>query len=127
MRRRTLYIFDENENKAVNCLGLLGYTTSEAKVIIYFLIKEKAFTKDLEHTTGLRQPQVSVAVSSLEKKGIINKITMMKNGKGRPFYEYHRALTPKEMFVLFEKNVEERKEELSHIMDELRKVKEKYQ
>ena len=43
---------------------------------------------EIEREAGLRQPEVSIAMQWLRRRGWINKRNMKKEGKGRPVHGY---------------------------------------
>jgi len=52
-------------------LVVLGCSNNEAKVISYLTEHDGSFQRDIERACDLRQPEVSIALSSLKKLGVI--------------------------------------------------------
>lgn len=52
-------------------LIVLGCSNNEAKVISYLTEHDESFQRDIERACDLRQPEVSVALSSLKKLGVV--------------------------------------------------------
>ena len=62
---------------------------NEAKCLIYIADKGDVKSRELEGSLALRQPEVSIAVQNLRKKGWIKKEEVKKKGKGRPSHVYN--------------------------------------
>lgn len=79
---------DEKDKKAIQTLQRLGYSHATAKILVYMSIKGKARSRDIEKSTGLRQPEVSIWVRQLMKAGVLSRSELHTPGKGRPTHRY---------------------------------------
>jgi len=124
MKIETTQIFDKKEDTYVEYLMMLGYAPSVAKVIIYFLLHDEAMSKDIEYTTQLRQPQVSVALNKLIKKGVLKQEAMKGKGqgKGHPYIQYTRIMSPEQIVDMLESEVEEKIKKLRTTIEKIRKL-----
>jgi len=83
MRRLT-----QHDEKIVEIFSDLGMPKNLAKTLVYVSQVDECRSADIENGTNLRQPEVSVAMQHLAKKGWIAKRDKKKEGKGRPIYIY---------------------------------------
>ncbi len=61
---------------------------SVAYTLVYTRGKEEVTSIEIEREAGLRQPEVSIAMQWLRRRGWMNKRNMKKEGKGRPVHGY---------------------------------------
>ena len=55
-----------------------------AKTLLYLSQVPECKCSDIEHGVDLRQPEVSIAMQELRKRGWVKKRDLKKKGKGRP-------------------------------------------
>ena len=68
--------------KALQVLGMGRY---EANVLSFLIKKKRAYLVEIEHGTGLRQPEVSLALRTLRDLGVVELRDERKKVKmGRP-------------------------------------------
>ena len=106
---------DDVADKLVDCLENLGYNQCFSKSICYFVLNKSGEAVEIEHTMGLRQPEVSVGTNCLMDNNLITCEQKKLEGKGRPKYCYIRKKSPEELlqFVVDEtKKKIERQESL---------------
>ena len=63
-----------------------GLPENAARTFIYVLKAGEATSKDIESVTGLRQPEVSIAIKEMNRRGWLKKRDVKKEGKGRPLH-----------------------------------------
>jgi predicted transcriptional regulator len=63
----------------------LGISRNEARTLTYLLNVDEATSSELEKGTGLRQPEISIAVKQLKEWEWIKEREKKKPGKGRPY------------------------------------------
>ncbi|MHB1439105.1 MAG: ArsR family transcriptional regulator [Cuniculiplasma sp.] len=78
----------EEGNKLAKILVVSGIPRSVAFTLVYTRGKEEVTSIEIEREAGLRQPEVSIAMQWLRRRGWINKRNMKKEGKGRPVHGY---------------------------------------
>ena len=78
-----------NEQQTFDILKQVGFSRNESKFLFYLFNNNGARSREIELGADLRQPEVSVATTSLVDRKLI-KITSTKNtvGKGRPLNRY---------------------------------------
>ncbi len=75
---------DEKNEEISDVLISLGMRRPIARVLSYLKNGNEVSTIELERGTGLRQPEVSIAMKELNERGWISEREEKKPGKGRP-------------------------------------------
>lgn len=79
-------------SKPIDLLERNGLSRIDARALSVFRDGRQRMSIDIESEAGLRQPEVSVAMSSLMGRGWFKQELVRKEtGKGRPFIVYHLA------------------------------------
>jgi predicted transcriptional regulator len=65
--------FDEKEEEIVDALISLGLSRPIAKMLTYLRQANEVKSRELEMGTDLRQPEISIAMKDLSKRGWINE------------------------------------------------------
>jgi len=107
------------EEVFVDLLVTAGLAKNVARTLVFLARREVTTSVDIEKATGLRQPEVSLAMAVLRKRGWIEKHDLKKEGKGRPVHAYRLAM-PLEGIVDTIAGDERRK--IEAIEDNLRKL-----
>ena len=82
-----------------------------AKTLMYISQVEECKSTDVELGADLRQPEVSIAMQELRKRGWVTKKDLKKKGKGRPTHIYCSTMDLNSIIDTLEK------EKLSEIDD----------
>jgi predicted transcriptional regulator len=69
-------------------LVTLGFTEYEAKIIVFLKKSKQATQRDMERACDMRQPVVSVSLSSLKKQGIVTYVETPDGRAARPLKVY---------------------------------------
>jgi len=88
MKKRNINQFDEKEEEIADGLMYLGLGRAVARTLAYLNNGEEVTSAMLEQGSGLRQPEVSIAMRELKKRDWINEREEKKIGKGRPYKIY---------------------------------------
>jgi len=88
MKRKTNYSLNKQDKEIVEVFTELGMPKNLAKTLIYISNVDECRSKDIEKGVNLLQPQVSVAIQELRKKGWVKKYEIKKKRKGRPVHRY---------------------------------------
>lgn len=119
MKRKNLNVLDEEDDKAVRLFANLGMPKNLAKTLMYVSQVSECRSTEIEQGADLRQPEVSVAMQELRKKGWIKKRDLKKEGKGRPVHLYQITTNLSNIWKEFEgqklKEVETIEENLSKL------------
>ena len=114
------YRFNSQDEKIIKVFTDLGMPRNLAKTLIYISQVNECRSAEIEHGANLRQPEVSVAMHELQRKGWIRKRDLKKKGKGRPVHLYKLTSSIGEIVSNFEK---EKLKEIKHVQDDLEQLK----
>ncbi len=88
MKKKNVYMLNEDDDKVIQLFVKLGMPKNLAKTLLYISQFDECKCADVEHGVYLRQPEVSVAMQELRKRGWVKKRDLKKKGKGRPVHIY---------------------------------------
>ena len=81
-----------------------------------------ATSKDIEHATRLRQPEVSIAVRNLVDRGWVERDSLKRESKGRPICIYRMAVDLKEVYKAIEATENEKIAGVEANLESIRKL-----
>ncbi|MHB1492548.1 MAG: ArsR family transcriptional regulator [Thermoplasmataceae archaeon] len=113
----------ENSNKLASFLTDSDIPRSVAFTLVYIRNKGEITSVEIERETGLRQPEVSIAMQWLRRKGWINKRNMKKEGKGRPVHGYRLSKEFDEILEEIIQDLASKIESIQNIIEELKSYK----
>ena len=116
MKRKRSFVLDEKDTKAVKLFADLGMPKNLAKTLLYISQVEECRSADVEQGADLRQPEVSVAMQELRRRGWAKKRDVKKKGKGRPVHLYKLASDLPKILKSFE---QEKMKEVDNIKQDL--------
>ena len=116
MKRKRSFVLDEKDTKAVRLFAELGMPKNLAKTLLYISQVEECRSADVEQGADLRQPEVSVAMQELRRRGWAKKRDIKKKGKGRPVHLYKLTSDLPSILKSFEK---EKMKEVENIKQDL--------
>jgi len=102
MKRQRSLVLDDDDERAVELFADLGMPKNLAKTLIYISQCEECRSADVEQGADLRQPEVSVAMQELRKRGWAKKRDLKKKGKGRPVHIYQLTKPLPDILKTFE-------------------------
>jgi predicted transcriptional regulator len=82
---------------------------------------DEATSRDIEKGSGLRQPEVSIAMRTLREKGWIAERDVKGSGKGRPTRLYRLVISIDEIIGYFE---EIKRRESARAIETIQRLKE---
>ncbi len=112
--------FDEKDEEIADVLTSLGLSRPIAKTLSYLKDLKEATSVELERVTGLRQPEVSIAMRDLKERDWISEREQKKPGKGRPFKIYSLKLSFKEIIAYYEK---QKMKEFNEIQSNIKRLR----
>ena len=119
IKRKNLFVLDEKDDKAIQLFTELGMPKNLAKTLIYISQVDECKCADVEKGADLRQPEVSIAMQELDRRGWVKKRDLKGQGKGRPVHIYKPTTHLSEIMKAFEqeklKEVESVKSDLSEL------------
>jgi predicted transcriptional regulator len=95
MRNETVQYFSKKEESIAHLLIELGIHRNVAWVLVFFARTPDATSHDIEHGTGLRQPEISLAVKQMTDRGWIVCCGPQagQTGRKKKVYELAKTLT----------------------------------
>ena len=120
MVKNKLYKLNSQDEKVIKIFSELGMPRNLAKTLLYISHCEECKSAEIEHQANLRQPEVSVAMQELQRRGWIKKWDLRKKGKGRPVHIYSLSSPIDKIVRTFE---EEKMKEVQTIQDDLDQLK----
>ena len=88
MKRGKPYRLNNQDRKIIKVFSDLVMPHNLAKTLMYISQVEECRSAEIEHGANLRQPEVSVAMQELLRRGWVKKRDLKKKGKGRPVHLY---------------------------------------
>lgn len=109
----------DREEKIIELLSEAGLNKNIARVVVFLSKAGEAISSEIERTTDLRQPEVSLAMKELKEWGWIKERELKKKGKGRPLKSYKLTLDFKERV---KELVDNKRKELKRAEDDLKEL-----
>jgi len=119
MKQRRSRVLDEKDDKAVDLFAELGMPKNLAKTLMYISQVDECKSADVEQGADLRQPEVSVAMQEMRRRGWIKKRDLKKKGKGRPVHIYKLTKRLPDILTSFEKEKLKQVETIQQDLNEL--------
>ena len=122
MKEKNLLILDEKDDKAVQLFSDLGMPKNLAKTLMYISQVDECRSADIEHAADLRQPEVSIAMQELRRRGWIKKRDLNKKGKGRPVHIYKTTMDLIKILKAVEQEKLKETESIKNNISELKNI-----
>lgn len=111
---------NSQDEKIIKVFTELGMPRNLAKTLIYVSKVDECKAVEIEHEANLRQPELSVAMHELQRRGWIKKRDLKKKRKGRPVHLYKMTSSIDEIVATFE---QEKLKEINLIIEDLASLK----
>jgi predicted transcriptional regulator len=105
MKDLEVKILDEDDHIFIETLRNLGMSRNAATTMAYLMNVDKASARDIEISTGLRQPEVSLAIRLMYNHSWISVYSEKKTGKGRPTKVYSLVAPVDEIISYYEDKI----------------------
>ena len=102
MKQKNVYVLDNIDGKAIQLFVKMGMPKNLAKTLLYVSQFDECKCADVEQATDMRQPEVSIAMQELRRRGWVKKQDLKKKGKGRPVHIYSTTTHLSEILSAFE-------------------------
>jgi len=126
MKQKRSFVLDEKDEKAVELFADLGMPRNIAKTLMFISQVEECRSADVEQGADLRQPEVSIAMQELRKRGWAKKKDIKKKGKGRPVHLYKLTKPLPDIIESFEKEKLKQIKTIQSDLDDLQVVLDHY-
>lgn len=114
------YRFNSQDEKIIKVFTELGMPRNLAKTLLYISKVDECRSAEIEREANLRQPEVSVAMQELQRRGWIKKRDLKKKGKGRPVHIYTMTSSIDDIVDTFE---QEKLKEINSVKKDLDSLK----
>ncbi|MCX6652171.1 MAG: ArsR family transcriptional regulator [Methanomassiliicoccales archaeon] len=104
--------FSKKDETLVELLVNTGLPKNVAKTLTFLRKKEETTSVEIEVSTALRQPEVSIAMQELRRRKWVNKRDIKKEGKGRPVHAYRLSIPFEKILEALEKDERKRIERI---------------
>jgi predicted transcriptional regulator len=102
MKDYEVKVLDENDHIFIETLRKLGMSRNVAAMMAYLINVDEASSREIEISTGLRQPEVSLALKLMHKQSWVSVRSEKKPGKGRPVKIYSLMAPVEEIISSYE-------------------------
>ncbi len=119
MARKTL---TKKQKELAERLVQTGLKRPTALALVYTLGTEETRSKEIEVATGLKQPEVSIAMSELRERGWVTKRDIKREGQGRPVHGYKLDIPLKQIIKEIEDGEKERINEIKKNMKAIKNL-----
>ncbi len=126
MKRKRSFVLDEKDDKAVQLFAELGMPKNLAKTLMYISQVDECRSAEVEQGADLRQPEVSVAMQELRRRGWAKKRDLKKKGKGRPVHIYKLTKALPKILDSFEEEKMKQVETIKNDLTDLQSLVKKY-
>jgi predicted transcriptional regulator len=121
IRNVTIKVADKEDLLFMLGLESLGMKRTLACVITFLKDQKERSSMDIETATGLRQPEVSIAMQTLRERNWLTEHEIKSSGKGRPLKIYALRATIDEIINYCEA---EKSRESARFSEAIQKLKE---
>ena len=105
MKDHEVKVFDENDYIFVKTLSNIGMSKNVATMMAYLMNVNESSAREIEISTGLRQPEVSLAMRLMRNQSWVSVRSENKHGKGRPIKIYSLAAPVDEIISYYEDKI----------------------
>jgi predicted transcriptional regulator len=119
MKQKNVYKLDKDDGKAIQLFVHLGMPKNLAKTLLCISQFDECKCADVEQVTDMRQPEVSIAMQELHRRGWIKR-ELKKKGKGRPVHIYKTTTDLSEILNVFE---QEKLKEVENVKNDISALK----
>jgi predicted transcriptional regulator len=98
-------VLDENDHIFIETLRNLGTSRNVATMMAYLMNVDEASSREIEISTGLRQPEVGLAMRLMNNQSWVSVRSEKKPGKGRPVKIYSLMAPVDEIISYYEDEI----------------------
>ena len=102
MKDYEVKVLDENDHIFIETLRNLGMSRNVATTMAYLMNVDEASSREIEISTELRQPEVSLAMRMMRNQSWVSTHSEKKPGKGRTMKIYSLAAPVDEIISYYE-------------------------
>ena len=110
------------DDEVIERLIFTGMCQNLAKTHVFISKRDETTSVQIEKATGLRQPEVSLAMQELRRRRWVTKRDIKKEGKGRPVHAYRISKSFSRIISTIENQEDKKIEKIVKIMNQLRSL-----
>jgi predicted transcriptional regulator len=122
MKTRANLALDKEDEEIIRLFTEIGMPRFLSKALMYISQVDECSSTDVERGTNLRQPEVSLAMQELRRRGWVKKRDLKKKGKGRPVHIYTSTIGLSEILKTIEQEKMKELEEAKNDIAELKTI-----
>ena len=122
MKTRTNLALDKEDEEIIRLFTEIGMPRVLSKALMYISQVDECSSTDVERGTNLRQPEVSIAMQELRRRGWVKKRELKKKGKGRPVHIYKSTVELSEIVKTIEQEKLKELEDAKNDITELKNI-----
>jgi predicted transcriptional regulator len=122
MKTRVSLALDKEDEEIIRLFTEIGMPKYLSKALMYISQVDECSSTDVERGTNLRQPEVSVAMQELRRRGWVKKREVKTKGKGRPVHIYKSTVELSEIVKTIEQEKLKELEEAKNDITELKNI-----
>jgi predicted transcriptional regulator len=114
--------FSTEDEEIADLFWSIGLKRNSA-LVLTLMIKDVDFTsRDIERMIDLRQPEVSIAITDLMKRGWVHTVLQITQNKGRPIKVYHVSRSLDEILDELKESIIETYEQKCEEIEQVRRL-----
>ena len=110
------------DDEVIERLIFTGMSKNLAKTLVFLSKRDETTSVQIEKATGLRQPEVSLAMQELRRRRWVTKRDIKKEGKGRPVHAYRISKSFSRIISTIENQEDKKIEKIVKNMNQLRSL-----
>jgi len=122
MKTRVNLALDKEDEEIIRLFTEIGMPRVLSKALMYISQVDECSSTDVERGTNLRQPEVSLAMQELRRRGWVKKRELKKKGKGRPVHIYKSTVELSEIVKTIEQEKLKELEDAKNDITELKNI-----
>jgi predicted transcriptional regulator len=120
MKDHEIKVLDEDDHIFVKTLSNIGMSKNIATTMAYLINVDKASSREIEISTGLRQPEISLAMRLMRNQSWVSVRSEKKHGKGRPMKIYSLAASVDEIISYYEDKIDKESQATVSVIKKLK-------
>ncbi len=125
MKEYEIKVLDEEDHFFIETLKTIGISRKVAIIIAYLMNVEEASSREIEISTGLRQPEISLAMKLMHNQSWFSVRLEKKSGKGRPMKIYSLAAPVDEIISYYEDKIDKESQATISVIKKLKVMSKK--
>ena len=122
MKEFEVKVLDDDDQRFIEALKDLGMSRNIATTLTYLTNVPEASSQEIEMSTGLRQPEVSVAMRYMRKNTWISVHDKKTSGKGRPTKIYSLSAPVDRIVQHYENKILDETQATMKAIDKLKNI-----